>query len=254
MKKVSNFANMLRIRLQREEIYTKQEYWDLKATEYDDKSISLWPNPNLNELYHSEQISLIDELTGPVAGKKLLDVGCGMGRMSRHFAGRGARVLGLDFSPATVEVARGLSSNTNPEYKVGSFFELSGFADYDSVFTSAALAMACKGRDDLLCVLRQLRGALKLGGVFLTVEPLHKGFLHRVLDMRLSEFIEALSSCGFDVVEVRQLHFWPMRLALAYIRWPNVVTAPAYHLGQMLMRFPGLNGLGDYKAIKAIAI
>ncbi len=33
---------------------------------------------------------------GPLVGKKLLDLGCGKGRFSRHFRGMGADVVGLD--------------------------------------------------------------------------------------------------------------------------------------------------------------
>jgi 2-polyprenyl-3-methyl-5-hydroxy-6-metoxy-1,4-benzoquinol methylase len=254
MKNVSNFANMLRIRLRREEIYTRSEYWDQKAVEYDDKSISLWPNPSLNELYHREQINLIDKLTGDILGSFLLDVGCGMGRMSRHFAHRGANVLGIDFSATTIEIASRLSAADNLSFKVKSFFDLEANSEYDFVFTSAALAMACKDRVEVSDILHRCRKALKPGGGLIVVEPLHRGFLHRVLNMNASEFSKILENSGFRIEEMHQLHFWPMRLALAYISWPGCITNPCYYLGQMLMRLPGLRGMGDYKAIKAVAV
>ena len=254
MKKVSNFVNMLRIRLRREEIYTQSEYWDQKAVEYADKSISLWPNPSLNELYHKEQISLIDNLTGDIMGACLLDVGCGMGRMSRHFVQRGASVLGLDFSARTIDIARRFSSAPNLSFEVKSFFDLEANAEYDFVFISAALSMACNKRAEVSDILQRFRKALKHDGRLIVVEPLHRGFLHRVLNMNVSEFSKIVEDAGFRIEETHQLHFWPMRLALAYIPWPSWITTPCYYFGQRLMQLPGFQGMGDYKAIKATAV
>jgi 2-polyprenyl-3-methyl-5-hydroxy-6-metoxy-1,4-benzoquinol methylase len=254
MKKVSNFVNMLRIRLRREQIYTRSEYWDQKAVEYTDKSISLWPNPSLNELYHKEQIALIDNLTGNIAESCLLDVGCGMGRMSRHFAQRGASVLGLDFSARTIDLAIRFSSAPNPSFEVKSFFDLEKESEYDFLFISAALTVACKESSDVYNILQRFRKALKQDGRLIVVEPLHRGFLHRVLNMNASEFSKIVEDAGFRIEETHQLHFWPMRLALAYIPWPSWITAPCYHFGQILMSLPGFQGMGDYKAIKAVAV
>jgi hypothetical protein len=61
-------------------------------------------------------------------------------------------------------------------------------------------------------------------------------------------------AAGFRIVSIRQLHFWPIRLVLAYVPWPNFVTKPLYHLGQFLLKFSPLRNLGDYKAITAIAV
>ena len=42
-------------------------------------------------------------------GKRALDIGCGSGRYSIELARRGAEVVGLDFAPAMVELARELA-------------------------------------------------------------------------------------------------------------------------------------------------
>lgn len=42
---------------------------------------------------------------GAVAGRRLLDVGCGTGRFTAGFAARGARVTGVDLDPAMLAVA-----------------------------------------------------------------------------------------------------------------------------------------------------
>lgn len=45
-------------------------------------------------------------LTGDVAGRPIVDLGCGVGDLSLHLLQRGARVTGLDLSPGMIEIAR----------------------------------------------------------------------------------------------------------------------------------------------------
>jgi len=42
----------------------------------------------------------------PLAGRRVLDVGCGGGLLSEAMAARGARVTGIDMSPSALQVAR----------------------------------------------------------------------------------------------------------------------------------------------------
>lgn len=60
----------------------------------------------------------IDERS-PVAGKQLLDVGCGGGILAEAMAVRGANVTGIDMGEAPLAVARlhQLESNVNVEYR-----------------------------------------------------------------------------------------------------------------------------------------
>lgn len=48
---------------------------------------------------------------GDVAGKRVLDVGCGEGRFCRMFAERGALVTGVDPTVSLIEAAKGRDSN-----------------------------------------------------------------------------------------------------------------------------------------------
>src|SRR5690242_17532366 len=51
-------------------------------------------------------IAAQDGLLPEVAGGRVLDIGCGQGRMSRHLAGLGAEVTGVDVSAAMLGRAR----------------------------------------------------------------------------------------------------------------------------------------------------
>jgi SAM-dependent methyltransferase len=73
---------------------------------------------------------LADAGWGETADKSLLEIGCGIGRMSRHLASRFGRVLGIDISPAMISAARELHRGYgNLEFQVGSGVDLSGVAD-----------------------------------------------------------------------------------------------------------------------------
>jgi demethylmenaquinone methyltransferase/2-methoxy-6-polyprenyl-1,4-benzoquinol methylase len=60
------------------------------------------------------------ELAAPQPGERALDVCCGTGDIAFALAGRGAKVVGLDFSEPMLEVARGRSKVQSPKFKVGS--------------------------------------------------------------------------------------------------------------------------------------
>ena len=56
---------------------------------------------------------------GSVAGRFVVDIGCGAGACSVDLAGRGARVLGVDLSADLLEVARGRSRGLDVSYHCG---------------------------------------------------------------------------------------------------------------------------------------
>jgi 2-polyprenyl-3-methyl-5-hydroxy-6-metoxy-1,4-benzoquinol methylase len=249
--KISQVWEMFKDRLDREKIYTSSSYWDKKAAEHQGNAISMWPNNSLNCYYHCEQIQLMDRVLPDVRGLSVLDFGCGTGRTSRYFAARGARVLGIDFSPKAIEIAGKMSSGENPAYRLQSLYNLDEISSFDLAVTWAATTVACRNRSDLLNVLIRVRRALKPGGHVLLGEPVHKGFLHRVLAISAAEYCAAMKEAGFAILEIRHLHFWPMRLALAFIPWPRFFTAAGFYLGKAIMTLCANRAFGDYKVFYA---
>jgi len=50
--------------------------------------------------------AMLDLLPVQLAGRRILDAGCGTGALAQELAGRGAQVLAIDLSPTLVELAR----------------------------------------------------------------------------------------------------------------------------------------------------
>ncbi len=80
---------------------------------------------------------LVLERLKPLAGKTLLDVGCGSGRYCLAYAQRGAaRVVGVDFSEAMIQLARQHAQRLNVadrcDFRVGSFQEAVADGPFDA--------------------------------------------------------------------------------------------------------------------------
>jgi SAM-dependent methyltransferase len=243
---------MIRDRGHREELYTQAAYWDGRAATLPDDAPAMWPHPYYNEIYHADQLARLGALLPDVEGKMILDFGCGTGRIARYLAGRGAQVHGIDFAPKMIETARRLTPAPNPSFAVGSLLELDVNACYDVTIVLGVLAIACKDRPELLAALGRIRRALKPGGILLLTEPIHRGFLHRVLAMSLDEFLGALDEAGFRVVATHQLHFWPFRFLFAYLPWPRWFTRLGYRTGQAVLALGRNRAWGDYTMIHAV--
>ncbi len=251
--RVRDFRAMLENRRNRADRYCKPEYWDSKAVEYSDVAVSMWPNNHLNAHYQREQFAWLDQYTDNVAGKRVLDCGCGVGRLSKHYAARGARVVGLDFSARSIDLARKSCPGDNPVFRVQSVFDLEERSQYDIVIVWGVLTVACRSQAELLDALTRLRAALVPGGRLLMMEPFHKGFLRRVLKLGIHEVTATLRQAGFVIKDITHLYFWPARLALAYFPLPKILTDIGYYAGHGLFRLLRCKAFGDYKAIYAVA-
>ncbi len=86
-------------------------YFDRQAQRFDaiyaeDKRLSQKLVDGLFRRVVHRRFELTFDLCGDLAGKRVLDIGCGSGRYSVECARRGAEVVGLDFAPAMIEMAR----------------------------------------------------------------------------------------------------------------------------------------------------
>ena len=126
----------------------------------------------------------------PAAMAEALDVGCGTGAMTRAFAQRGARVLGVDLSPGMIEVARRRSTAyPNIEYLVADTTRLAlPAARFDCISTVATLHHL-----PLRPTLARLATALAPGGVLLVADLLDTSGLLNLPRNALALLVSRLS-------------------------------------------------------------
>src|ERR1041385_3977381 len=96
------------------------------AAQYDNKNAFVWK--------HGEGVI---ELLAPVAGERILDLGCGTGHLTNRIAESGAEIIGLDKSTAMIDEARRLYPDIRFEVGDGTEFEFE--RPFDAVFSNAAI-------------------------------------------------------------------------------------------------------------------
>jgi SAM-dependent methyltransferase len=118
---------------------------------------------------HEPWIRPAFDLIGEVAGKRVLDYGCGHGMASVVLARRGAHVTGIDLSPGYIAEAhrRAEANEVTVEFRTADAEQLPFAAQsFDAVWGSAILHHL-----DLRQAGAELRRVLKPGGVAVFCEP-----------------------------------------------------------------------------------
>jgi SAM-dependent methyltransferase len=114
-----------------------RSYWDARADEdalYFVDNREPYGAVDL-ERFWANGVSDLDTVLGfadanVTTADRVLDIGCGVGRLSRALASRAAHVTGIDVSPKMLERARELNADVaNVEWIVGDGVSLGGVAD-----------------------------------------------------------------------------------------------------------------------------
>lgn len=113
-------------------------------------------------------------LSEPLAGARVLDLGCGEGYVTRQLKQRGAvHVEGLDISAQMIDNARTseATERLGIEYHVGSAVELSRFPDASFDLVTAVFLFNYVTIEDMTSIMRQVVRVLRPAGRFIFSVP-----------------------------------------------------------------------------------
>lgn len=117
---------------------------------------------NANELI---EIPIMKGMLPEIKGKKVLDLGCGDGCMSRYFAEKGAsQVLALDISENMIAEAEKQTTYSNVKYDIMAMEDLNKIQDkFDIVFSSLAFHYI----EDFGKLMNDISNLLNKGGILI---------------------------------------------------------------------------------------
>jgi 2-polyprenyl-6-hydroxyphenyl methylase/3-demethylubiquinone-9 3-methyltransferase len=132
-----------------------------------------------------------------------LDVGCGSGVFSRMLAEAGARVLGLDGSPAMVEAARTASLGGALRFELGRVEDVSALSDaYDGAICLSVIEYL----RDPSAALAAVAGRLKPGGRLVVSAP-NRGSTLRAAQRLMRPFAAAVGDKSLGYLDSSR-HLW----------------------------------------------
>lgn len=158
----------------------EQPWTKLKSTIYS----WLWRNPRSNRI--------VVDVAGLSQGDVTLDIGCGPGAAVRHAAGTVERAVGVDRSPAMVDIAKSRSNGVpNAEFAVGQAEDLPFETDTFTVVWSTHSYHHWENKEAGLV---EAQRVLRPGGRLLIAETKSSGEHGLSLDgaLQLSNDLEAL--------------------------------------------------------------
>ena len=173
---------------------------------------------------HEEDFSFIRHLlvprllayAGDVAGRRVLDAGCGEGHIARMLAQQGAGVTAVDLSPRLIAIAQERDPGTGITYLV---HDLSmPLPQYSTSFDLVVSNLVLPDVDDYRAYIATLGAVLKPGGraVLSLLNPYRS-----VLDERVQHYFES----GRGIREYRGLARWGIHAYYYHRTLEEYVTA-----------------------------
>lgn len=237
-------------------------YWDARAVSRSGYARSVWHSETFSAAWDERQRELLRRSLassiGPLEGKRVADVGCGTGRISRFLAGAGADVTGYDFSPATVAAAEreAREAGLRASFVVAdvSAGQLPGDeGSFDAAVSVGCLAVACRDAAALGAALGAMARLVRPGGAVQLLEPIHTTrLLGRLLRLPVDAWVEAAARAGLGLEGAEGMGFVPVRLALASFDLPSWVVRPVFFAGERALgALPAVErAAADYRLLR----
>lgn len=156
-----------------------------------------------NNYIHSLHLAVVKKGFQKVKKGKVLDFGCGTGRVTRWLASRNFEVLGVDISAGMIAKAREL---TKKETGV-SYIEFDGLnvpaesASFNAVVTVYVLQLSMRNTDLVSSIAMEFHRTLKPGGKLICIEITDSQSLSS------KNYTDIITSAGFKLI-----HDAPVRL------------------------------------------
>jgi SAM-dependent methyltransferase len=256
----STIRQLFEERRARDVLYGAPSYWDARASARRGMARSLWPSNSFNAVWDGRQRILLSRVLGQMDGRCVVDVGCGVGRVTRWLAEerRASHVLGIDFSAATVEAARfessALVSSGLVQFEQGDILrglDAARFGTFDDAIVLGCLSVACRERADLERAMVNVAQLVHKRGRVLLLEPIHRSpLLRRILDLGVEEWIVCANRAGLSLLQADRMGFVPVRLLFSVRDLPRPILGPVFDAGERLLdSAPWLSPLSDYKLL-----
>ena len=233
--------------------YCPEEYWSSRAKDSGLTSV-MWRNENYNLLADKIEKERINKYFKDLRDKKVLDLCCGIGRLSKYLAQKGATVYGVDLAPM-IERAKKENNHPNIRYIASSMFDMDLKAAYfDYVLSVGCIANVCDTDEELHNIIERINISLKRDGLFLSMDPFHKylAFLSRPCMHSTKEIIYICEENGFDLVKRDGIFFIPIQIYLTMIHISKSyrLNKFLFEFGEIILKIPFVrDAFSDYKIL-----
>jgi 2-polyprenyl-3-methyl-5-hydroxy-6-metoxy-1,4-benzoquinol methylase len=196
----------------------------------------------LDNAWYLTKLEAVRELLGPLEGRRLLDAGCGDGRLCYELAGQGVSVVGIDSSAKAIAFAKAFSPGV--EFRIADLTQLQSRDEFDVITLIDVLEHFAP--DVLPVVVANLYRALKPGGrLLVSVPTVNKRFSEKHYQHFTVERLEAVLVPPFTLVVSRGLERSGMRwrvyrclLNAARFVWPLRGSVPGVRaLARLVQRY-----------------
>jgi SAM-dependent methyltransferase len=172
----------------------------------------------------------------PSAGVRILDFGCGTGRLSGWLADAGASVVGVDATPEMIEVARRRVPGTKFVVSEGGQLPFDD-GSFDAVVAVYVLQYYVADQS-IEVLLAEFHRLLSPGGAFVAIEQAADSDIGRGAPEARYEAV--VTDAGFHSVATRRIRLGHSRALMAVQRWPRL--APSALLPAILQAEARLGG------------